>query len=92
MSDADPNADANVGQTPNLGQTPKEPPPPPNGLGVLFLAAALALALVLSLVALIAYMAFSPQPTVNPPPHGPSAKPAPEGGLRRSDAARDRRT
>jgi hypothetical protein len=41
---------------------------PPSGLGILFLAAALALMLVLSFVALIAYMAFSPPKTVNPPP------------------------
>jgi hypothetical protein len=74
------------------GETPKEPTPPPNGLGILFLAAALALALVLALVALVAYMAFSPRPTVNPPSHAPSAKPAPEGRLRSSDARLDRRT
>ena len=39
-------------------KSPTEPTPPPTGLGILFIAAALALALVLSLVALIAFMAF----------------------------------
>jgi hypothetical protein len=62
------------------GETPTEPTPPPTGLGILFLAAALALGLVLSFVALIAYMAFSPSRTVNPP-SVPSSKPAHEGRL-----------
>jgi hypothetical protein len=72
-------------------KTPAEPTPPPTGLGILFLAAALALALVLSFVALVAYMAFSPPRTVNPPPV-PSTKPAHEGRLLLGEAPRDRRT
>ncbi len=73
------------------GETPAEPTPPPPGLGILFLAAALALGLVLSVVALIAYVAFSPPRTVNPPPL-PSAKPAHEGRGPLPEAPRDRRT
>ena len=52
---------------------------PPTGLGILFLAAALALALVLSLVALVAYRAFSPPKTVNPPSNQAPTKAVPEG-------------
>jgi hypothetical protein len=60
-------------------QTPADlTPQPPTGLGILFLAAALALAFVLALVALVAYMAFSPAKSVNPPTQ-PSAAPAPQG-------------
>jgi len=65
---------------------------PPPGLGLLFFAAALALTLVLSFVALLAYMAFSPRATVNPPPRAAPAKPAPEGNLLRGDPRFDRRT
>ena len=76
-------------------KSPADPPPeqtpPPNGLGVLFIAAALALALVLSFVALVAYMAFSPPRSVNPP-SAPSAKPAHEGRLLTGAAPRFRRT
>lgn len=68
-----------------------DPASPPSGLGILFLAAALALALVLSFVALIAWMAFSPPKTVNPPSL-PSAKPAHEGRLLGPARAIDRRT
>ena len=64
---------------------------PPSGLGILFLAAALALMLVLSFVALIAYMAFSPSKTVNPPSL-PSASPAHEGRWLAPGPAIDRRT
>lgn len=60
---------------PKPSETPGETPPPP-GLGILFLAAALALALILSFVALVAYMAFSPRATVNPPSQGAPAQPA----------------
>lgn len=60
-------------------ETPADPTQqPPTGLGIIFLAAALALAFVLALVALLAYMAFSPAKSVNPPPQLP-AKPAHEG-------------
>lgn len=60
-------------------KSPADPTPqPPTGLGILFLAAALALAFVLALVALVAYMAFSPPKSVNPPSPLP-AKPAHEG-------------
>ena len=75
-----------------MSDAEKEPTPPPTGLGVLFIAAALALGLVLSLVALVAYMAFSPQKTVNPP-SVPSSKPAHEGRLLLDAMPRlDRRT
>ncbi len=74
-----------------MSDADQEPTPPPNGLGILFLAAALALALVLSLVALIAYMAFSPPKSVNPPPV-PSTKPAHEGRLLVSATPSFRRT
>ena len=74
-----------------MSDAEKEPTPPPNGLGILFLAAALALALVLSFVALIAYMAFSPPRTVNPP-SAPSTKPAHEGRLLSPEAPRFLRT
>ena len=63
-----------------MSEDAKDPTPPPTGLGILFLAAALALGLVLSLVALVAYMAFSPPRTVNPPAV-PSTKPTHEGRL-----------
>jgi hypothetical protein len=73
-------------------ETPADPTAqPPTGLGILFLAAALALAFVLALVALVAYMAFSPQKSVNPPSL-PSAKPAHEGRAPLPEAPRDRCT
>ena len=68
----------------------KEPPPP--GLGILFLAAALALALVLSFVALVAYMAFAPPKTVNPPSQQAPTKAVPEGRLLNLEGTFDRRT
>lgn len=74
-----------------MSDAEKEPTPPPTGLGILFLAAALALALVLSLVALIAYVAFSPPRTVNPP-SAPSTKPAHEGRLLLHASPPSRRT
>lgn len=72
-------------------ETPGKEPPPP-GLGILFLAAALALALVLSFVALVAYMAFSPPKTVNPPSDRAPAKAVPEGRLLTVEGTVDRRT
>ncbi|MEP7126903.1 MAG: hypothetical protein ABJE95_38585 [Byssovorax sp.] len=72
-------------------EKPVDPTTPPTGLGILFLAAALALAFVLALVALVAYMAFSPAKIVNPPSAAP-AKPAHEGHLLVDEAALDRRT
>ena len=74
---------------PRAPETPEETPKP--ALGVLFLAAALALALVLSFVALVAYMAFSPRETANPPAHGRPAK-APEGMLPSIKTTTGRRT
>ena len=71
-------------------ETPTEPTPPANGLGILFIAAALALALVLSFVALVAYMAFSPPRTVNPP--AAPSKPAHQGRLLSLEAPRFLRT
>jgi hypothetical protein len=77
---------------PKAQETPEETPKP--GLGLLFIAAALALALVLAFVALMAFVAFSPRQTVNPPSHGAATKAAPEGRLpsikTTPDAARER--
>ena len=74
-----------------MSEAENEPTPPPNGLGILFIAAALALGLVLSLVALIAYVAFSPPRSVNPP-SVPSTKPAHEGRRLSGAAPSVRRT
>jgi hypothetical protein len=79
-------------EEPRPVETPEPAPSPPPGLGILFLAAALALALVLSFVALVAYMAFSPRKSVNPPPQPAPTKAAPEGYLLRHGGTFDRRT
>lgn len=78
-------------EKPSAEETPADAPPP-TGLGVLFLAAALALLLVLSFVALIAYAAFSPGATANPPPRTAPVKPAPEGNMYRAAPGIDRCT